>query len=240
MIDTNVANFFIKNHSTCRAHTNLSSNERVFVLVETRCAFWLPFVIRNFINVLGASWNVHLFLARDVAVSLKEEFGHCTFDVTVIQDKLTVPEYSALLEQSPFWSTIREEHVLIGQLDTVLLRPIPEDFFKYAYVGAPCGDISGDQFILNGGLSLRRRSVMLDITSQLPGNGQDPEDIYFTRILRAMKAPLPGLTEAIQFCAESIIAPDNSPCGVHGTHKYWIPTAQMRVLVDTAASAPTL
>ncbi|CAN0104428.1 unnamed protein product, partial [Phaeothamnion confervicola] len=115
------------------------NNDKVFVLVETRNAFWLPYVIQNFVNVLGPEWNVHLFVARDVAVCLQQEFNDCAFDVTIIQDRMTVPEYSAFLEKPLFWSTIREEHVLIGQLDTVILRPIPSLYFKFAFVGAPCG-----------------------------------------------------------------------------------------------------
>ncbi|CAN0100282.1 unnamed protein product, partial [Phaeothamnion confervicola] len=120
------------------------------------------------------------------------------------------------------------EHVLIGQLDTVILRPIPSLYFKFAFVGAPCGLITGNQYILNGGFSLRRRSIMLEITTTHPGNGEDAEDIYFTRILRAKRFPIPTIQEAMAFCAETLVCNKvYGPVGIHGTTKYWIPSRQM-------------
>ena len=89
-----------------------------------------------------------------------------------------------------FWKDYFDyERVLVFQQDSNILRKGIEDFFEYDYVGAPCGKIvfaeSGFEtknYIGNGGLSLRKKSVILNtIKNDIYNNRyKDNEDVFFS------------------------------------------------------------
>lgn len=89
-------------------------------------------------------------------------------------------EYNRLLLSTDLWKSIKGEHLLIFQTDTVLCRASPhavDDFLQYDYVGAPwasaphlpCG---------NGGLSLRTKSKALQVLGVEPRDETVPEDVW--------------------------------------------------------------
>lgn len=93
-------------------------------------------------------------------------------------------------------------HALIFQTDTCLCGSGPPiaDFLAYDYVGAPWGPLTtinasalsnqGSKLpplplpVGNGGLSLRRISAMLAVTSQHAWDGFTPEDSWFSTLLQ--------------------------------------------------------
>ena len=118
-----------------------------------------------------------------------------------------------------FWKDYFDyERVLIFQQDSNILRKGIEDFFEYDYVGAPCGKIvfaeSGFEtknYIGNGGLSLRKKSVILNLIKNdlynIRYNG--PEDIFFSQNITNK----PTFKKAILFSVESFFS--EKSFGIH-------------------------
>ncbi len=122
------------------------------------------------------------------------------------------------------------QHVLIFQADAILCanahRSV-DDFLEWDLIGAPMSE-SGGWF--NGGLSLRNRTMILDILKE--GNNWEEEtksrvwtwggeDAWFSRKMDARRAHLPGPAEALQFAHEFEwnINKQKEPLGYHKVHK---------------------
>jgi hypothetical protein len=87
------------------------------------------------------------------------------------------------------------------------------EFFQYDYVGAPWNN---DRYggVGNGGLSLRRKSKMLEIMDTVTYCGE-PEDIYFcNNILVEMSRPT--MEQAKRFSVEEVFHPQSFGC-----HQPW-------------------
>tara|TARA_B100000902_G_C27262435_1_gene891578 strand:+ start:751 stop:1488 length:738 start_codon:yes stop_codon:yes gene_type:complete len=67
--------------------------------------------------------------------------------------------YSNRLITPELWENFKNwSHVLVYQCDALLLKKIPEIYFKYDYIGAPC---TRDTLAGNGGFSLRNVESMI-------------------------------------------------------------------------------
>lgn len=228
MIQNDVGKWLEDNYShvVCK-HENKPENTRVAVLVETRDAFFLPLVIKNFVSLLGEKWNFHLFLNEKVKNFLSRELPEFQYQWTPLpSSRMTTPQYSLLLRQSVFWEKIKEETILLFQMDCLLLRPIPTWAEKYDMIGAPCGVICGDRCTFNGGFSLRKKKAMLEValtTEQQNQRETRPEDVFFTEELWKKKEEfhfhLPNMVTAFQFATENVYS--THPIGIHGTDKYY-------------------
>eukprot|EP00736_Rhodelphis_marinus_P004926 Rmarinus@m.14094 len=144
------------------------SRSKVAVLVETRVNTLLEPTIRNVMHYLGDGWNLHVFCGAG-------QFGSCRFVQNTFQDwrfrltplmdvNMTRDSYSAMLKSVDFWQTVREEHVLLFQTDSMLFRHGILEFLSYDFVGASVLNkyaITPQGGGWNGGLSLRRRSSQL-------------------------------------------------------------------------------
>lgn len=225
MIQNDVGKFLLQkySHVPCK-HENKQENTRVAVLVETRDAFFLPLVLKNFIHILGEKWNFHLFLTEKVEKFLSQELPHFQYQLTRIPtSRMTTSQYSFLLRSHEFWEQIKEETILIFQTDCLLLRSIPLWAEQYDMIGAPCGLIYGNRCIFNGGFSLRQKKAMLAVALQKEQNENEtrPEDVFFTDGLwkQSNIFHLPDIHTAFQFATENVCS--THPVGIHGTDKYY-------------------
>ena len=128
-------------------------------------------------------------------------------------DNLTISDYSSLFYKPILYDNIPTEIFLVFQTDTVICskhKELINKFLLYDYVGAPWKDGN----VGNGGLSLRRKSKMLNIINNCKYNNE-PEDVYFSV---ACNLPLnkPSFEEAKNFSVEGVYN-DNS----FGIHKIW-------------------
>jgi hypothetical protein len=199
-------------------HHNSPENTRAAVIVETRPQFFLPKVIRNTMFFLGPRWNLHVFCGELSHDYIQDFLKGWSVRVTKFPGlfHLSVTHYSGIVTSPSFWSGFAEDKLLIFQSDSILCGPNIEDFIAYDYVGAPCGRFD-EQYIANGGLSLRTRRVMLDCVERFrPGDGV-PEDVFFTSAVRQMGAAMPDMATACRFAVESLYS--EHPVGVHGTDK---------------------
>lgn len=194
---------------------NDPSNTHAAVIVESRPTFWLPLVIANFRDMLGPSWNIH----------------HICPDQGV---KFTVEDYNRLLTRPEFWQRFEEDWILIFQSDCVALRSLRDDECEFPMIGAPCGLLDPDRFTMNGGLSLRKRTVMAELATVAYRQGAEPEDVFFTRLLRRLKFAVPEVDQAAEFAVESLVPLSGRPFGIHGTDKYYHNDNAAQYLIERA------
>jgi len=180
-------------------------SDRAAVIVDNRDLFFLPLVIKNFKYFLGKDWNVYL---------IRPDFP------------VTKEVYSSMLKNTVFWEQFREEKILIFQYDCICCQPLDPRFLAYDYIGAPCGT---DFIALNGGLSLRSKSKMIEAIDAHAAS-DEIEDYYFTNALVALGAHLPDVQTAIEFSVESHYSA--LPFGVHGTDKYYHSDQIAKTIVD--------
>jgi hypothetical protein len=104
------------------------------------------------------------------------------------------------------------------------------EFIEYDYVGAPWSNRS----VGNGGLSLRRKSKMLEIISIFGPKSQN-EDVYFS-LQRRVKLNKPNFEKAKSFSVESVFF--KTPFGVHNPWAYL--KDKMLLLIEEEESLKTL
>ena len=194
------------------------------VIVEPRKHTALEFVLRNFLTNLSAEWKIIVFHGTEniafvnaIVTSLR------TNRISMVNlhvRNLTLPSYSRLLTTPAFYQHIPTEMFLVFQTDTMIFaeqKDLINTFLHYDYVGAPWHGAPTSRAGLrigNGGLSLRRKSKMLEIIRTEPYLGE-PEDVYFCN----SRVPLnvPSVDEAMQFSVEHIFHPTSFGC-----HKPWV------------------
>jgi hypothetical protein len=192
-------------------------------IVEMRAHPWLQGVLYNAAHLYGGRRDVslHIYHGTDNVDFVKGLVsGWRNVHLHNLEVKgLTVPEYSTLLTTKSWYDKLGNAgHVLVFQVDTLLLRPMDEVFYKYDYVGAPWPFHVHDPNLGNGGLSLRRVSTMREICPP-PGTPQKethPEDVYLVR--RIKKENMPSVELAKGFSVEFVYHP--SPTGLHKAYNY--------------------
>ena len=212
---------FDREHGTWR-HRNRSANTRCAIILETRPSFFLPKVVRNVMYFLGEGWNLHVLGSKPCLRYVMESLPGWNPSLVEVGKgyRFTIEQYNQILLSPRLWSTLPEQKVLVFQTDTVLTGPNVEDFTQYDYVGAPCRSFD-ENYVANGGLSLRSRQTMLDcVTRHTPEPGE-PEDVFFTRAVRSEGGAMPDVKTATLFSVESVYT--GHPVGVHGTDKFFHP-----------------
>lgn len=144
------------------------------------------------------------------------------------KDNLTIDEYNAMCKSIPFWQSIPYENILIFQTDSVILDANLDRFLPYDYVGAPWRDGIVQAYGLtscvgNGGLSLRRRSAMINCIAATQRRmvtlrkSHYYEDMYFSNNPQ-YKMNIPSKEISGQFSVETIYY--ENPIGYHKPWHY--------------------
>ena len=139
------------------------------IIIEPRAHPALPFVLAHTCAALPTTWRIlviHGTSNRDVV----HETIRCTHPprflppLELATDNLTRVQYNALLTSAAFYRGIPTEMMLIFQTDTLVVEPsLLDQFMEYDYVGAPWRN----GMVGNGGLSLRRRSKMMEVCERI-------------------------------------------------------------------------
>jgi hypothetical protein len=210
-------------------HGNSPNNKCAAVIIESRPTFFLPMVLRNTMFFLGPEWNLYVLCGELSEPYVRRVLPNWGVQVVKFAGiyRLNAAEYSTLLTSRPFWELFREEKILVFQSDCILSGPNVSDFLGYDFIGAPAGRFD-EQFIVNGGLSLRTRNKMLQCITEVPYRGE-PEDVYFTQALRQTGGNMPDFATACRFAVESIYT--EHPVGVHGTDKCYHPPEVAEAIV---------
>jgi hypothetical protein len=189
------------------------------VIVEPRRHPALSFVLNNVVANLSSDWKILIFHGKDNAEYVHEIIKHINEPSRFLKpiqldiDNLSFDQYNAVLMSHAFYNCIPTETILIFQTDTMILEPSQlEEFLSYDYVGAPwrTGEVG------NGGLSLRKRSKMIAISTTV-NHFNINEDVYFSK-QRIVPLKKPMFQEAKRFAVETVFYP--SPFGIHAPWKH--------------------
>ena len=211
-----------------------SSREYTAIIIEPRVHNALFFVLHNFLENLSNNWTFILFhgntnidFISDMIDTKLVQHKHRIRLININIDNLSGHEYSSILKTKDIYNYIETDHFLVFQTDTLILKENKHmigDFLQYDYVGAPW---KMDHNVGNGGLSLRRKSKMLEIideTNKHPifeiyGNkfhaSEIHEDIFFS-YCKNVDVYKPDFETAKKFSVETILHLNS-----FGIHKPW-------------------
>jgi len=192
------------------------------VIIETRKHKALEFVLRNFLSTLDSDFlifcgNVNKEFCIHLLDGPLAEYKSRIRLVHLNIDTMRASEYSTLLcKHLTIYNEIHTDYFLLFQTDTMLFPRYKDrlnDFFQYDYVGAPWNN---DRFggVGNGGLSLRKKSKMLEILETVTYSGE-PEDIYFCNNI-LVDLHRPTMEQAKRFSVEEVFYPQSFGC-----HQPW-------------------
>ena len=215
-----------------------STYEAVFI--EYRCFPHIEFLIRNCIYRVGKEWSHTIICGTKNYEYIFKLISKISPNIKVIKtnnENLTVTEYNKLLTNIKFWEKLEGEKILIYQEDSLLFKNNIMDFVKWDYIGAPLpiGTNDTPNCVGNGGLSLRTRSIMIEILKQVSpiktsynsstleymkrnGLKYPPEDIYFSKNMQELRiGQVADWNSASEFSSESYYNKNS-----FGGHKFWI------------------
>jgi hypothetical protein len=194
--------------------------DKALVIVERRCHPYLPFVIKNAVY-FNPGHTLHIFCSKANRAYVEHVCGTQVSNVHIhpIWEGIGTPEegkvdYNVLLRQRSFYEMLREEHLLIFETDCYFLRTPPPSMTTYDYVAAKWGwqpDAPG-----GGGLSYRKRSVMLDICDRYFNETTVMQDCFASEGVQKLGYSFPSLEENAVYFTESV--PSTYPAG---THQWW-------------------
>ena len=210
--------------------------DKTVVIVERRCHPNLRFCLQN-AAYYARGWSITV-VCSDVNESyVKACAGSQASSVRIIPffKGLATPEmgkteYNTVLQEWRFWELFLEEHLLMMETDTYLLKPLPASLLEYDYVASKwpwAPDAAG-----GGGLSYRKRSMMKHVCS-LDFPILKVQDCFISDAVEKLHFKTPTIEESVAFFGEFIFRP--TMCG---THQWW--TGIKSHSVDSIASALTL
>ena len=148
---------------------NDDKRNNVAIIIEPRKIEMLEAVIRNTIFCLPYNeWNLHVFHSKANESYIKSILPNWSFKMTNILDKgenINADQYNQLFKKKHFWNKIKEENILIFQHDSAILHSNILPYMNYPFIGSPLlNNLSKTpkNFGMNGGLSFRKRTVMLE------------------------------------------------------------------------------
>ena len=192
------------------------------IIIEPRNNKLLITVIKNLIEKIPFL-KIHIFHGNLNENLIKKNLSNYITENKIILTNLNVNnisiyEYNNILTNKNFWENIKEENILIFQIDSLVCN-FNTKLFKhlnnYGFVGAPCKPWTIPW--QNGGLSLRKKSLMIKaIYDKKENENFFPEDRYFTVIKKQIVNPAP-FKLAKQFSVEKYYF--DKPFGIH---KPWL------------------
>jgi hypothetical protein len=195
-----------------------SETDYYAVYVEPRIDAKTLSIIKNHLYFLNENdsnikWGLQVFHGidnQDFMYDILKDIKNVDFINIGVKD-FTKIEYNQYMKTNEFWSLVKGKKVLTFQLDTLLLRFGIDQFLEYDYIGAPWTKPKENKFIGNGGLSLRTKDVMLEISKKHKDYEPRWEDIFFVKWLDGYN--LPDIETAMKFSVENIFHPN--PLGLH-------------------------
>lgn len=198
------------------------------IIIEPREHKAFEFVINNFLENLSDNWDFIIFhgnknkiyieniinniLNKNKLLNIKDRIKLINLNI----DNLSLDDYNKLLTTPNFYKYINTEIFLIFQTDSIICKENKNNinkFLDYDYVGAPWKDKN----VGNGGLSLRKKSKMLEIINKCIYKKNTPEDVYFGLSCPEIIRNKPSFEDAQNFSVEAIYN-DNT----FGVHKPWL------------------
>ena len=203
------------------------SSSYTAIIVEPRKHKALEYVLNNFLENLDDKWNIILFhgnlnedYSKDIIYKNKHKNRIKLINLKV--DNLTISDYSNLFYSKDFYNYIPTEIFLVFQTDTIICSQYKDyiyKFIEYDYVGAPWKDGR----VGNGGLSLRKKSKMLEILNKCSLTDIVPEDRmyedkFFSISCNKVTNYKPTFEKAKEFSIETVL--NDKSFGLHKAYAY--------------------
>jgi hypothetical protein len=206
----------------------MSMKKYTAVIIEPRCHKALRFVLENFFTNLNDEWSFIIFhgtenedFCKNVVQEINNIQHRAVKFVNLHEKNLEEDHYNLLFKNLLFYSHIETEMFLVFQTDSMILNKDQiNEFLQYDYVGAPW---KASGWVGNGGLSLRRKSKMIEIIHAKSSAKQYNcnEDMYFCHTQHNVPMSVPSFEEAKRFSVETVFY--KSPFGIHNTWRYLTP-----------------
>jgi hypothetical protein len=223
---------------------NTNPSEYTAIIIEPRKHRALEFVLQNFVENLDERWNFIIFHGN-----MNEQFVQNIVDNKLAKykqritlsnlgvDNMSVSQYSELFYNPAFYDNIPTEMFLVFQTDTIILKENRDNIYKFMdfdYVGSPWNSklspwilANNVSMVGNGGLSLRRKSKMVENLKysdncldtdrrQTYGKFIAEDQCFNGGFSPEVKMRLPTVEDAMQFGTESIYSDK-----AFGVHKPW-------------------
>lgn len=193
------------------------------IIIEPRKHKALQFVLDNFCENLSNEWNIIILHGNTNIEYIKnmlnssdilKKNSHRITLKNLNVDNLTIKDYNNLLVSKEFYNNIPTEIFLIFQTDSIICKKYKDlinNYIKYDYVGAPWRNKN----VGNGGLSLRKKSKMLEIIENCRYSNNN-EDLYFSHGCPQVILNKPEYEDSKYFSVET----DYSDISF-GVHKPW-------------------
>lgn len=211
------------------------------IIVEPREHAALEFVLSNFLENLNQNWSIvilHSNKNEEYLNNIIQNIPNAEQRIQKVKintDNLHPYEYSDMFFHKEFYQCIPTEIFMVFQTDSMIIpenKDKLQDFMEYDYVGSPWPSSNGDKpmQVGNGGLSLRRKSKMLELLSHLNedylkkknircANTYYIEDLFFCgEYHEGVEVKKPSYQKSKEFGAEADYG--NDPFGVHSCWKY--------------------
>jgi hypothetical protein len=207
--------------------------ENYAVIIEPRNHSDLLTVIKSTMYHLNETdssikWGLQIFHGnqnKDLVENIQLSLSNIVLTNMGINN-LTHEEHSRYMESIEFWKQVKGTKALIFQTDSLLLRSGIDEFLEYDYVGAPWRKPKENQWVGNGGLSLRTVNKMIEVCENNPVTEQILEDIYFMKYMKGVGVA--DIETAMRFSMEDVFSPN--PLGVHNPIRHIGPEQLKKVL----------
>lgn len=215
-------------------------NKYTAIIIEPREHKALEFVLNNFLENLDDNWNIIIYhgnknmeFVSTIIDTKLEKYKKRISTINLKVDNLSINDYNNLMMSEKFISDIPTEMFLIFQTDTMICeehKHLIYNYMNYDYVGAPwTGDhldpvsnitkdinkeklrLFSSKYVGNGGLSLRRKSKMIEIAKKC--KYYINEDVYFSYGCKDIDINKPLLEHAMEFSIETVYS--NKSFGIH-------------------------
>jgi hypothetical protein len=196
------------------------------IIIEPRKHKALSFVLNNFLTNLSDDWSIIIFhgnanvdYVKNIVENLEQKHKNRILNLINLNvDNLTHHVYSQIFMTEGFYNFIPTETFLVFQTDSMIFKEnkdLIKLFLQYDYVGAPW---VSDNKVGNGGLSLRKKSKMIEIIKS-KGYVHLNEDIYFSSdVDNKIQYNVPDYTIAKLFSVETLFY--DRPFGIHNCWRY--------------------
>lgn len=227
---------------------DLPSDKKSIVMIDNRhFSYWQP-TLNSAIKYTSNDWGIEIFVSKKYdQFALVKKFLDSTGRRTRLNHydmhfnkKHKHRSINSLLKQETFWETIEAESIFFIQPDGVVCRNGIDEFLKYDYVGAPWSHRPDGLVQGNGGMSLRKRSFMLDCLKNYHKHDNDPEDVYFSNCAKD-RGVSADLANSKRFGMEAIWSKDSIT--IHQLYfnpKLTLGRTKAKVFEDICAQCPEI
>ena len=197
-------------------------SDRTLIFVERRRQPNLEFCIKN-AAYFARGYAIHIFCSDANLDFIKEICGKQLVNIhvhvcfkgfgTPTEGKI---EYNELLKRREFWAGFKEEHLITFETDCYLIKPIPESIYEYDYVASKWAWLPNEPG--GGGLSYRKRSLMLEITEKFQPSFDPWQDGFVNYAIKTLPdCKVPTLELANNYFVESCCITEKTV----GMHQWW-------------------